>query len=36
VDANIAGLGDAEFLSPNEKEAVFWHNVEALWEGKLS
>jgi hypothetical protein len=35
VDANIAGLADAEFLSAEEKEAVFWRNAEALWAGKI-
>jgi hypothetical protein len=36
VDANIVGLSGADFLSPDEKESVFWRNAEALWQGKLS
>jgi predicted TIM-barrel fold metal-dependent hydrolase len=36
VDANIAGLTDAEFLSVEEKEAVYWRNSEELWKGKIS
>ncbi|CAO2657757.1 Nn.00g038830.m01.CDS01 [Neocucurbitaria sp. VM-36] len=35
VDANIAGLSDADFLSSKEKESVFWSNARSLWEGKL-
>ncbi|KAH7079333.1 hypothetical protein BKA63DRAFT_508185 [Paraphoma chrysanthemicola] len=35
VDANIAGLVDAEFLTIDEKEMVFWKNAKTLWEGKI-
>lgn len=35
VDANIAGLTDAEFLSEEERKGVLWGNAEGLWEGKF-
>ncbi|KAF2654539.1 amidohydrolase 2 [Lophiostoma macrostomum CBS 122681] len=35
VDANIAGLADADFLADEEKEAIFYRNAEALWKGKI-
>ena len=34
VDANIAGLADAEFLSMKAKEGVYWRNAEELWKSK--
>ncbi|KAF1947197.1 amidohydrolase 2 [Clathrospora elynae] len=36
VNANIAGLADAECLSSEEKEKVFWQNAKDLWKGKIS
>ncbi|KAH8688613.1 hypothetical protein GQ44DRAFT_696108 [Phaeosphaeriaceae sp. PMI808] len=35
VDANIAGLANAAFLSAQGREKVFWRNAEQLWGGKL-
>lgn len=35
VDANIAGLADAEGVSAGEKESVFWKNAQALWRNKV-
>ncbi|KAJ4373796.1 hypothetical protein N0V83_002535 [Neocucurbitaria cava] len=35
VDANIAGLSEADFLSSSEKEQIFSENVKGLWAGKL-
>ena len=35
VHANIAGLEDADFLSVEEKEAVFSRNAQNLWNGKI-
>ncbi|KAF1841312.1 uncharacterized protein K460DRAFT_164966 [Cucurbitaria berberidis CBS 394.84] len=35
VDVNIAGLADAELLSSEEKEQVFWRNARGLWGGKI-
>ncbi|KAF2731014.1 amidohydrolase 2 [Polyplosphaeria fusca] len=35
VDANIAGLSDADFISEEEKEAVFYKNAQRLWAGKI-
>jgi hypothetical protein len=34
VNANINGLADADFLSKEEKDSVFYANAKALWEGK--
>jgi hypothetical protein len=36
VDANIAGLASAEFLTAEEKEMVFWKNAQTLWKGKIT
>lgn len=36
VDENIAGLADAEFVSEEEREDVFWGNSERLWRGKIA
>lgn len=33
VNANIAGLADADFLSVDEKDQVFWLNSKRLWSG---
>ncbi|KAF2820074.1 hypothetical protein CC86DRAFT_460075 [Ophiobolus disseminans] len=35
VDVNIAGLADADFLSEEEKEMVYWRNAEGLWGDKI-
>jgi predicted TIM-barrel fold metal-dependent hydrolase len=35
VDANIAGLTEASFLSDSEKEGVYYRNAKALWGTKL-
>ncbi|OCK76063.1 hypothetical protein K432DRAFT_336365 [Lepidopterella palustris CBS 459.81] len=35
VNANIAGLADADFLSEEEKKAVFFQNVRTLYKGKI-
>ncbi|KAF2476293.1 amidohydrolase 2 [Lindgomyces ingoldianus] len=35
VDANIAGLADADFLSPEEKDGIFHGNARELWKGKI-
>ncbi|KAF2642963.1 hypothetical protein P280DRAFT_538815 [Massarina eburnea CBS 473.64] len=35
VDANINGLADADFLSAEEKEGVFYGNAKELWKGKI-
>ncbi|KAJ4340213.1 hypothetical protein N0V95_007565 [Ascochyta clinopodiicola] len=35
VDANIAGLADAEFIDEEEKEGVYWRNAQSLWQGKI-
>jgi hypothetical protein len=35
VDANIAGLADAEALTMDEKKSVFWRNAKELWKGKI-
>jgi predicted TIM-barrel fold metal-dependent hydrolase len=36
VDANIAGLTDADFLSDDEKEGVYWRNAKTLWGDKIA
>ncbi|KAH7405710.1 hypothetical protein DE146DRAFT_421415 [Phaeosphaeria sp. MPI-PUGE-AT-0046c] len=36
VDANIAGLTEADFLSDDEKEGVYWRNAQELWKGKFN
>jgi hypothetical protein len=36
VDANIAGLANAEFLTAEEKEMVFWKNAGTPWKGKFT
>jgi hypothetical protein len=36
VDANIAGLTDASFLSEDEKEDVYYRNAKTLWGRKIS
>jgi predicted TIM-barrel fold metal-dependent hydrolase len=35
VDANINGLAQADSLSDEEKERVFWRNAKELWKGKI-
>lgn len=35
VDANIAGLTEADFLCEDEKEGVYWRNAKELWRGKI-
>ncbi|KAF2034532.1 amidohydrolase 2 [Setomelanomma holmii] len=35
VNANIAGLADAGFLTDEEKDMVFYGNAERLWQGKI-
>ncbi|KAH5659171.1 hypothetical protein HBI60_010760 [Parastagonospora nodorum] len=35
VDANIAGLTEAEFLTEEEKEGVYWRNAKALWGDRI-
>ncbi|KAF2877057.1 hypothetical protein BDV95DRAFT_482094 [Massariosphaeria phaeospora] len=35
VDANIGGLVDAEFLSSDQKEDIFYRNATRLWQGKV-
>lgn len=35
VDANIAGLVDAETIEEREKEGVYFENAERLWQGRL-
>ncbi|KAF2109779.1 hypothetical protein BDV96DRAFT_651745 [Lophiotrema nucula] len=35
VNANIEGLTDADFLSVEEKESVFYRNAQSLWKGKI-
>ncbi|KAF2704018.1 amidohydrolase 2 [Pleomassaria siparia CBS 279.74] len=35
VNANIAGLSDADFISAEEKEAVFYKNAKRLWKDKI-
>ena len=35
VDANIAGLAETEIIAEEEKDDVFWKNVQGLWQGKI-
>lgn len=35
VGENINGLGDADFLSAEQKMSVFSQNVKRLWKGKI-
>ncbi|PVH93896.1 hypothetical protein DM02DRAFT_732832 [Periconia macrospinosa] len=35
VNANIGGLADADFLSVQEKNSVFYENAKRLWKGKI-
>lgn len=35
VDANIAGLEGADFISNEKREGVYWGNAQALWRGKI-
>ncbi|KAF2625976.1 hypothetical protein BU25DRAFT_106589 [Macroventuria anomochaeta] len=35
VDANIAGLADADFTSNEDKEGIYWRNAQSLWQGKI-
>ncbi|ORY03467.1 hypothetical protein BCR34DRAFT_591550 [Clohesyomyces aquaticus] len=35
VDANTNGIANADFLSSEEKEAIFHHNASELWKGKI-
>ncbi|KAF2131824.1 hypothetical protein P153DRAFT_364312 [Dothidotthia symphoricarpi CBS 119687] len=35
VNANIAGLSEADFLSTEDKEKVFRQNAMELWQGRL-
>jgi hypothetical protein len=35
VSDNIAGLTDADFLSAEEKESIFYRNAQELWKGKI-
>lgn len=35
MNANIRGLSDADFISAEDKEAVFHQNAKKLWKGKI-
>ncbi|PSN70386.1 hypothetical protein BS50DRAFT_619241 [Corynespora cassiicola Philippines] len=35
VNANIAGLANADFISSKEKEDIFFSNAKRLWQGKI-
>lgn len=35
VDANIAGLTEASFLSEDQKESVYYRNAKMLWGDKI-
>ncbi|KAF2792277.1 amidohydrolase 2 [Melanomma pulvis-pyrius CBS 109.77] len=35
VSANIRGLSDADFISAEDKKAIFYQNAKKLWKGKI-
>jgi len=35
VNANIAGLSNADFIFKQDKEAIFYQNARKLWKDKI-